>query len=155
MKGYVQVYTGSEGDSTLAAIGLALRAAGAGLHVFIGQFIDSWHNSEVLALKRWSDRIVIEQFGIQAMPDRQLSKADFEAAASGLKRISTVISASIYHLVILADANLAVSLGLFSADALLRIVKMRPLNTEVIITGRDARPEIIAQADLVTELRAI
>ena len=155
VKGYVQVYTGSGVDNTMAALGLALRAAGAGLHVFIGQFVHSGRISDVEALKRWADYITVERFGGKSLIADQPSDTDIEAALRGLERIGTVLSTSTYQLVILADANVALDLGLFSVDDLLNVIKMRPDDTEVVITGRNARPEIIAQADLMTEMKAI
>jgi ATP:corrinoid adenosyltransferase len=63
MQGYVQVYTGDGKGKTTAALGLALRAAGAGLKVFIGQFIKSAPYCEIKALERFADRISVRQFG--------------------------------------------------------------------------------------------
>ena len=63
MKGYIQVYTGNGKGKTTAALGLAIRAAGAGLKVFIAQFIKMGEYSEIKALKRFEDLIKVEQFG--------------------------------------------------------------------------------------------
>ena len=155
MKGYVQVYTGSGGHPNLAAFGIALRAAGAGLRVFIGQFIPSKRSSEVQALERWADCITVEQFGGETSIANAPASLSIDAAVGGLERIRAIFTESAYQLVILTDANVAVSKGLFSADALLGLVNTRPFDTELVITGRDARPEIIAQADLMTEFKSI
>ena len=63
-RGYIQVYTGDGKGKTTAAIGLAIRAAGAGLKVFMAQFIKMGDYSEIKALRRFSDLITVEQFGL-------------------------------------------------------------------------------------------
>jgi cob(I)alamin adenosyltransferase len=155
MKGYVQVYTGNGKGKTTAALGLAIRAAGAGLNVFIAQFIKMGEYSEINALKRFSDLITIEQYGrgrfIKGIP----SPEDIEGAGRGLERIENIIELREYHVIILEEANVAVTCGLFSVDDLLKIIDKKPDDVEIVITGRDARPEIIERADLVTEMKEI
>jgi cob(I)alamin adenosyltransferase len=155
MKGYVQVYTGNGKGKTTAALGLAIRAAGAGLNVFIAQFIKMGEYSEINALKRFSDLITIEQYGrgrfIKGIP----SPEDIEGAGRGLERIENIIELREYHVIILEEANVAVTCGLFSVEDLLKIIDKKPDDVEIVITGRDARPEIIERADLVTEMKEI
>ena len=155
MKGYVQVYTGNGKGKTTAALGLAIRAAGAGLNVFIAQFIKMGEYSEINALKRFSDLITIEQYGrgrfIKGIP----SPEDIEAAERGLERIENIMDLKEHHVIILEEANVAVTCGLFSVEDLLKIIDKKPDDVEIVITGRDARPEIIERADLVTEMKEI
>jgi len=155
MKGYIQVYTGNGKGKTTAAIGLAIRAAGAGLKVFIAQFIKMGEYSEINALKRFSDLITIEQYGLGLFTKGKPSPEDIQAARKGLERIEKIIDLRKYHVIILEEANVAVSYGLFSVKDLLKIIDKKPDDVEIVITGRDARPEIIERADLVTEMKEI
>ena len=155
MKGYVQVYTGNGKGKTTAALGLALRAAGAGLRVFIAQFVKMGEYSEIKALKRFADMITVEQFGkgrfIKGMP----SSSDIESARKGLEKVKRILSSGQYQVVIMEEANVAAKLGLLSPQDLLKIMAEKPVNVELVITGRDADPMIIEHADLVTEMREI
>jgi len=155
MKGYIQVYTGNGKGKTTAALGLAVRAAGAGLKVFIAQFIKMGEYSEISALKRFSDLITIEQYGRGRFIKGKLSPGDIQAAGKGLERIKNIIDSGEYHVIILEEANVAVTCGLFSVEDLLKIIDTKPDDLEIVITGRNAMPEIIERADLVTEMKEI
>ena len=154
-KGYVQVYTGDGKGKTTAALGLALRAAGAGLKVYIGQFMKTGTYSEVRALKRFSDLITIEQFGTGKFVKGPPAPEDIEAARSGLKKARGALGSGQYGLIILEEANVAVNFGLFSVEELLKLVADKPETVELVITGRGAPLEIIDRADLVTEMKSI
>ena len=155
MKGYLQVYTGDGKGKTTAAIGLAVRAAGAGLSVFIAQFMKLGATSEIEALKQLSDRITVEQFGTGRFIRGRPIPEDIAAARSGLDRVSEIFAGRGHQLVILDEANVAAACGLFSPVDLLDLLHSRPENVEVVLTGRQAAPEIIARADLVTEMKAV
>lgn len=154
MKGYLQVYTGDGKGKTTAAIGLAVRAAGAGLNVFIAQFMKHGDYSEIEALRRLSDRIAVEQFGTGRFIRGAPAPEDIAAARRGLERVREIFAGGGHDLVILDEANVAAACGLFSPADLLDIVLARPEAVEVVLTGRHAAPEIIARADLVTDMRA-
>jgi len=153
MKGYLQVYTGPGKGKTTAAIGLAVRAAGAGLKVYFTQFIKGGEYSEIAALTRFQDLIIVEQFGLGRFIKGEPSAEDIRAAKQGLEKIKKIIASGRYDVVILDEANVAVGCGLFSIDDLLEIVEKRAAATELVITGRNAAPELLARADLVTEMR--
>ena len=155
MIGYVQVYTGNGKGKTTAALGLALRAAGAGLRSFIAQFMKAGPYSEIKALQRYSDLIAVEQFGSGRFITGPPGPADIQAAALGLERVRSVLAKREHDLVILEEANIAARCGLFSVQDLLDIIAIRPQNMELVITGRDADPLIIEKADLVTEMKEI
>jgi cob(I)alamin adenosyltransferase len=155
MKGYIQVYTGNGKGKTTAALGLSIRAAGAGLKVFIAQFIKMGEYSEINALKRFSDLITIEQYGLGRFIKGKSSPEDIQAAVKGLERIEKIIALRKYHVIILEEANVAVQCGLFSVEDLLKIIDKKPDDLEIVITGRNAMPEIIERADLVTEMKEI
>jgi len=155
MRGYVQVYTGNGKGKTTAALGLALRAAGAGLKVFIGQFIKFGDYSEIKALKRFSDLIRVEQFGLGRFVDGHPSPEDIEAAQKGLVRVRSVMAGGEFQVIILEEANVAAKFGLISVQDLLGLIVVKPAEVELVITGRYASTRIIDAADLVTEMKAI
>jgi cob(I)alamin adenosyltransferase len=155
MKGYVHVYTGDGKGKTTAALGLSIRAAGAGLKVFIAQFIKNGNYSEIKALKRYSDLITVEQFGTGRLVKGKPNSKDIEGARKGLEKVKSVVSSGNYKMVILDEANVAVKLGLFSAEDLLNIIADKPEDVEIVITGRNADQKVIEKADLVTEMKEI
>ncbi len=152
MRGYVQVYTGNGKGKTTAALGLAIRAAGAGLRVFIAQFIKMGDYSEIKALKRFSDLITVEQFGLGRFANGKPRPEDIQAAQRGLDRIKEVMSSGKYSLVILEEANVAAKYGMLAVQDLLGLIINKPDNLELVITGRYASARIIENADLVTEM---
>ncbi len=156
MKGYVQIYTGNGKGKTTAATGLAVRAAGAGLKVFIGQFIKMGDYSEIKALKeRFSDLITLEQFGAGGFIKEKATREQIQAAGKGLERIKEVMASNEYHVIICEEANVAVSLGLLPVEDLLKLITLKPANIELVFTGRGADPKLIEAADLVTEMTEI
>ena len=154
-RGYVHVYTGDGKGKTTAALGLALRAAGAGTKVFIAQFLKGTKSAELGALERFADLITVKQYGRDRFIVGEPEEEDVQAARAGLQEAARILAAGEYPLVILDEANVAVHLGLFSADGLLDIVKARAEHVEVVITGRRADQRIIDAADLVTEMREV
>jgi cob(I)alamin adenosyltransferase len=154
-RGYTQVYTGNGKGKTTAAIGLAIRAAGAGLKVFIAQFIKMGDYSEIKALKRFADFITVEQFGLGRFTNGKPTPEDIEAAQKGLKRIKAVMESDEYNVIIMEEANVAVMLGLFGVQDLIKIIINKPDEKELVITGRGASSRIIEIADLVTEMKAV
>jgi len=84
VKGYVQVYTGNGKGKTTAALGLALRAAGAGLNVYVAQFVKGMAYSELEALRALQDRITVRQFGRRCFIRGAPEPADVDAARQGL-----------------------------------------------------------------------
>lgn len=149
--GFVHVYTGNGKGKTSAALGLALRALGHGMRVYIAQFLKGMDYGELHSLKRF-ENVTLERFGrpkfIHGKPDEE----DVRLALEGLKRCREVVSSGEYDIVIMDEANIAVFLGLFSVKDLLEVVAKRHERTEVIITGRYAPEELIDVADLVTEM---
>ncbi len=155
MKGYVHVYTGEGKGKTTAALGLAIRAAGAGHKVFIAQFVKGGRYSEHNALERFDDLITVEQFGLGRFIYGAPSGSDVEAARRGLEKIKGVLVSGAYQLVILDEANIALYYNLFTAGELVELIDSRSEGTELVLTGRHAPPEIMEKADLVTEMKAV
>lgn len=153
-RGYVQVYTGNGKGKTTAALGLAVRAAGAGLRVFFGQFVKRGEFSELKALLKFRDVIAVRQYGrgfVKSAP----SAADIENAKTGLADAATRIAGGDFDLVVLDEINCAVAAGLLSVADVLEVVRRKPPAVELVLTGRNAHPDVIAAADLVTEMREI
>jgi len=151
----VQVYTGEGKGKTTAAFGLALRAAGAGLKVFIAQFVKGAHYSELDALARFADLITIRQYGQACFIHGPPQAKDVEAAREGLLESRRALLSGEYAVVILDEANVATHFGLFSVESLLELIAARPAGVELVITGRRADPRVIERADLVTEMREV
>jgi cob(I)alamin adenosyltransferase len=154
-KGYVQVYTGNGKGKTTAALGLALRAAGAGYRVFIGQFVKGMRYSELETLTRLSDLITIRQYGRDCFINGKPTDEDRSMASSGLREIRKIVLSGDYRLIILDEANIAIYYNLFSIEELLDLIRTRPEYVELVITGRDAHPSLLEEADLVTEMREV
>ena len=155
MKGYVQVYTGNGKGKTTAALGLSIRALGAGKKVFIGQFAKSKHYSELETIEKLLKNITIKQFGMGCFIFEKPKEEDIQAAQNGLKEITSIIESDEYDVIILDEANIAVHYNLITADELISAINKRSERTEIIITGRYAKQEIMDFADLVTEMKEI
>jgi cob(I)alamin adenosyltransferase len=155
MHGYVQVYTGDGKGKTTAAMGLALRAAGAGLKVYIAQFVKSEKYSEIIALERLSDLITCRQYGSGCWLQGQPSDEDVQLARCGLEAVRRILAAGGHDVVILDEANIATHFGLLSADDLTALIDIKPPGVELIFTGRKADFRLIERADLVSEMREI
>jgi cob(I)alamin adenosyltransferase len=152
-RGYVHVYTGDGKGKTTAAIGLAVRAAGAGLRVYIAQFIKGKPCSEIGALQRFDDLITVRQFGRGCFIYDHPTEEDIRLAEAGLQEARAVMAQGRHAVVILDEANVAAAVGLFPVQRLLDLVAGKPAHVELVITGRDADSRLIAHADLVTEMR--
>jgi cob(I)alamin adenosyltransferase len=155
MPGYVHVYTGDGKGKTTAALGLALRAAGAGWNVFIAQFAKGMSTSELAALERFDDRITIRQYGRDSFLRGEPADSDCLSAERGLTECAAAIASGGYRLVILDEANVAPLLRLFPVERLLTLIDARPPGVELVLTGRGAHPCVLERADLVTEMREV
>ena len=155
MKGYIQVYTGNGKGKTTAALGLALRAQGAGLKIYIGQFMKKRNYSELKSLQNFKDSIRIEQFGRERFIGQKVTEEDKLLAQEGLEKAKKVIDDGKYDLIILDEINVALSYGLLKEDEVIEIVKHRSEAQEIVLTGRNAPHKIVELADLVTEMKEI
>lgn len=155
MKGYIQVYTGNGKGKTTAALGLTLRAVGAGKKVFFAQFVKGQIYSEVKAIKEYLPSVTIRQYGLECFIVNTPTQADIDIARKGFEEVSQVILSGEYDIVILDEANIAVYYKLFTADELINVLKQKPEAMEIVVTGRYASPELIDFADLVTEMKEI
>ncbi|WP_419655752.1 CobO: cob(I)yrinic acid a,c-diamide adenosyltransferase [Desulfosarcina variabilis str. Montpellier] len=154
-QGYIQVYTGDGKGKTTAAIGLAIRAAGAGLKVFIAQFIKSGDYSEIKALERYEDLITVKQYGYGRFFKGKPAAEDIAIAREGIAAIRQAFLSGDYQVVIMEEGNVAVTCGLFPVEEILSLMEEKPGQLELVITGRGANVQVIEKADLVTEMRAV
>ncbi|RLD93806.1 MAG: cob(I)yrinic acid a,c-diamide adenosyltransferase [Aquificota bacterium] len=156
-KGYVQVYTGNGKGKTTAALGLTLRAVAHGMKVYIAQFLKGQDYGELYVLKeRMGDLVDIEQFGTpKFVRTGQISDEDYQLAQRGLARVREALFEKDYKIVIMEEANVAMYMGLLDKKEVLDIIKSKPEDKELILTGRYAPEEIIEAADLVTEMREV
>jgi cob(I)alamin adenosyltransferase len=155
MKGFVQVYTGDGKGKTTAALGLALRAAGAGKKVFIAQFLKGRACSEQRSIARLAPDITLKQYGGRKFILSKPNPGDIARARQGLEDVKKALSSGTYDLLILDEINLAVRLNLLSLKEILSLMDAKPDHVELVLTGRDAHPRILARADLVTEMKEI
>jgi cob(I)alamin adenosyltransferase len=153
--GYVHVYTGDGKGKTTAAIGLAIRAAGAGLRVLFTQFIKGMTSSEIEALKMFSDQISVKQYGQGRFLRGEPCLEDTSAAEQGLTQIERALTDNTYDVIVLDEANVAVECNLFSVDRLVKLIASKPPDVEIVITGRNAHPCLLDHADVVTEMKEI
>ena len=155
MKGYVQIYTGNGKGKTTAAIGMAVRAVGAGLKVFMGQFVKGMEYSELKSLERFSPQMKVKQYGRAKFVHNEPTEEDIAAAQTGYDEIREIIKSGQYDLVILDEANIAVYFKLLSVEDLLTLIDEKPESVELVFTGRKADQQLIEKADLVTEMKEI
>ena len=155
MKGYIQVYTGNGKGKTTAAFGLALRANGAGLKVFIGQFVKGKAYNENEAIAKYLKNITVKQYGLGCFIVNTPTDNDIKAAQKGLEDMRKIIQNGKHNIVIMDEVNIALYYKLIEVDELIELMKSKPDHVELILTGRYAPQEIIDMADLVTEMKEI
>jgi cob(I)alamin adenosyltransferase len=173
--GLIHVYTGDGKGKTTAALGLALRAAGCGLRVYVCQFLKGQEYGELEAVQ-WlaagapvanvpeGDRrppITIERFGrptfvhVSADGTSSAGEEDVRLARAGLDAARRAMSGGQYDLVVLDEINVALYFRLLTVQEVLELIDARPEGVELVLTGRRVPDEILARADYVTEMREV
>ncbi len=161
-KGLVQIYTGDGKGKTTAAFGLALRAAGQGNKVLIYQFLKSpsLDTGERFALQLGAVRIRVEALDIEwdmeksFDDEKQVAKAK-AAIAEAIERLTQTVEKKFYDCVILDEIVFCLSKGLAKLEDIKGLIDRRDPAVEIVLTGRGATDELIAMADLVTEMKNI
>ncbi len=152
-RGTVQVYTGDGKGKTTAALGLAVRAVGHGLSVYMLQFMKGSSNYGELTTAGKLPGFTIEQSGRDEFVDRKSpAQVDIDLAARGLAKARAAVTGGDYDIVILDEINVALDFGLIGLDDVLSLIENRPAHVELILTGRSAHPEVVRAADLVSEV---
>lgn len=152
-RGLIIVHTGDGKGKTTAALGLAIRAFGAGLKVLILQFIKGARRSgELEAFDALG--IEVRQLGLGFITEENIAEQK-QSARTALEIARQEILSGAWDLVILDEINYAVKFGLLDAEDILSLIKIRPPQLHLVFTGRDALSELIDAADLVTEMKLI
>ncbi len=155
-KGLVQVYTGNGKGKSSAAFGLALRAIGRGLKVYIIQFIKGGFDYGELYIVDKLPNFTLKAFGRgKFITEKPAGKEDVELAEEALALAEEVVKSGEYDIVILDEINVALNLKLIKIEKVLELIKNKPKHVELILTGRYAPNEIIEAADLVTEMKEV
>ena len=153
--GYIQIYTGDGKGKTTAALGLALRAFGAGYRTFIGQFMKGRHYSELDAVLS-IPFIEIEQFGGEdCITCDQVDEQHIRLAEQGLERISSIFEERRHTVVVMDEIFVAIWFSLLTEKRVMELVLSKPDQVELVMTGRRAGRQFIDHADLVTEMREV
>ena len=171
INGMVQVYTGDGKGKTTASLGLAMRALGHGFDVCMIQFLKGGsYLGELESAKKFKN-FKLKQFGTDCPWAEQLKEGkkmcgscrycfsilsdDKKLSAQALESAKEAVSSGKNDIVILDEINVAMSQGVINVDDVIKMLKNKSKETEVILTGRNAPKEIIDFADLVTEMRLI
>ncbi len=156
MRGLVQIFTGDGKGKTSAALGVAIRALGHGLRVHITSFMKGdypYGEQQVLALL---PNITLARFGHQDFVDpANVKPEEKEQAGRALEDARRAVLSGDYDLVVLDEVNIAAAWNLVDVMDVVELVRQKPDNVELILTGRYADERLIEMADLVTEMREI
>ena len=152
-KGLLIVHTGKGKGKSTAAIGLAMRAIGHGMRVGIVQFVKGvWETGERDVLAKFPDLVTIKAMGEGFSWETQDRERDIAAAEAAWEASKEMIADPGYKMVILDELNIVVRYGNLDLDEVLRVLAARPTGLHVVVTGRNAKDELIEAADLVTEM---
>lgn len=152
--GKIHVYTGNGKGKTTAAVGLAVRAAGAGLRVGLIQFMKARPSAEVKVLKTIPG-ITVHCFGGKKFIYKKGAKIDKTEVAKALALAKKIINSKKYDLTILDEVGVAQYFKLLTCRQLIDLIKSKPADLELVITGRKVAPAIVKLADYVTEMKEI
>ena len=154
--GLVQVYTGTGKGKTTAALGLGLRAFGKGFKVCMIQFMKGDIEYGEITAARKLDGFEIEQFGRPDFVDHDNpAEVDIEFAKAALARAKEIMKDNKYNLLILDEINVAVEWDLIKVEEVIELIKNKPGDLELVLTGRYAHSKIIELADLVTDMQEV
>ena len=157
--GLVIVYTGNGKGKTTAALGLAIRAVGYEHKVCMLQFIKgSWHYGEMDSSKKLEPNFELIAVGkgfVGILDDNSPREEHEKYAVEALRICREKIHSGKYNVVILDEVNYAINLGLIDVQEIIKLIKEKPSNLDLVLTGRDVKDEIVELADLVTEMKEI
>ncbi len=155
MKGYIHVYTGNGKGKTTASMGLMVRALGHGLKVYMGQFMKGQRYGELNTLEKLG--VSVERFGTEncIISPEHVTDLDLAKAKEGYKKVEKILLGKKYDLVVLDEICVSTYFNLITVEEILHLMKIKPKETELVLTGRYAPKEVIEAADLVTEMKEI
>ena len=155
-KGLLIVHTGPGKGKSTAAFGLALRMLGRGHRIGVVQFIKgAWHSAERDALARFGEQVVWHSMGEGFTWETQDLKRDVAAAERAWARALELMADERFALVILDELNIALRYDYLDLAGVIAALTARRPGLHVVVTGRNAKPELIAAADLVTEMTLV
>jgi cob(I)alamin adenosyltransferase len=160
-KGLLIVHTGKGKGKSTAAFGLVFRALGNGMRVGIVQFVKGkWETGERTALERFGDQVTIRAMGEGFTWDTQDRARDIAAAERAWAASKEMIEACrgdnpAYDMILLDELNIVLRYDYLPLDEVVAFLRDRPKDLHVIVTGRNAKPELIEAADLVTEMTQV
>jgi cob(I)alamin adenosyltransferase len=155
-KGLLIVHTGTGKGKSTAAFGLALRMLGRGHRVGVVQFIKgAWHSAERDALQRFGDQMTWHTMGEGFTWETQDRARDVAAAERAWGKARGLMADPTFSLVILDELNIALRYDYLDLAGVVAALAARPPGLHVVVTGRNAKPELIAAADLVTEMNLV
>nr|MBS0021670.1 cob(I)yrinic acid a,c-diamide adenosyltransferase [Gammaproteobacteria bacterium] len=154
-RGVLLVHTGNGKGKSCAAFGMVARALGHGLQVAVVQFVKADPaTGEAMFFRRFPE-VDYYLSGEGFTWETQNREQDSEGAQRGWCAAQRILSDPAYHLVVLDELNIALKYGYLSLKQVISTLQARPPGQHVVVTGRGARPELIALADTVTEMRAV
>ena len=159
--GYIQVYTGNGKGKTTASLGLAMRALGRDWKVLLVMFLKGGDDyGELISFQNLSPKIKNNLTIIQAGLDRiayknNVNNNDKIIVKKGWELAKHAIENNEYNLIILDEANIAISLDLIQLDDMINTLKNKPDEMEIVLTGRCADPQIVEIAHLVSEIKPV
>jgi cob(I)alamin adenosyltransferase len=155
-KGLIIVNTGNGKGKTTAALGMVIRSLGHGYKVAIVQFIKgAWEPAEKAVLGKWPEQLEFHAMGEGFTWDTQDRERDIEKATAAWTTSLEYIVNPEYRLVLLDEINIALKLGYLDVDTVIAGLARKPEDSHVILTGRGAPEQLIAIADLVTEMSLV
>jgi cob(I)alamin adenosyltransferase len=154
--GLIHVYTGDGKGKTTAALGLGMRAVGAGLKVYMIQFMKGDIDYGELKSAELLPTFTIKQFGRPSFVDKEKpDDSDIALARQGLDHANEILKRAEHDVVILDELNVALDFKLVSLEDVMALLDSIPQGIEIIITGRNAHDKIIEKADYVTDMRNV
>jgi cob(I)alamin adenosyltransferase len=155
-RGLILVHTGKGKGKTTAAVGLAVRCIGNGLKVGIVQFVKgAWSTGEREVLSRFPDLCVMRAMGDGFTWDTQDLQRDLAAAARAWVAAKEMIADSSFRMVILDELNIVLRYGYLQIEEVIATLRSKPRDLHIVVTGRNAKDELIEIADLVTEMTLV
>lgn len=155
-RGLLVVHTGKGKGKTTAAMGMAMRCVGHGMKVGIVQFVKGvWNTGERKVLAAFPDLCVMRAMGEGFTWDTQDLERDVAAARKAFEMAKEMIADSSFRMVILDELNIVLRYGYLPLDEVLQVLRDKPRDLHVVVTGRNAKEELIEAADLVTEMTLV
>jgi cob(I)alamin adenosyltransferase len=155
-RGLLMVHTGTGKGKSTAAFGLVLRCLGHGMRVGIVQFVKgAWATGERTALERFGELVTCRAMGEGFTWDTQDRARDIAAARNAWEMAKTMLADPSYRLVLLDELNIVLRYDYLPLDEVVATLRAKPRDLHVVVTGRNARPELIEAADLVTEMTLV